>query len=1267
MKKIAKLLMMLLVVVIGITTIKLDANATGTLATPKFTLTNTSSGVTVNWNFVDNATGYIVYRREPSGTYQKVAGFTDGKTKSYTDKAVVNGKKYYYAVKAINSKTQSKYDSKLITYASSLATPQFTLSLTGTGVKVDWNLVSNAAGYIVYRREGSGAYQKIAGFTDGVTKSYVDTTAVNGKTYSYAVKAINGSVQSTYVGKSIAYVKTLATPQFTLTNTSAGVKIDWNLVSNATGYIVYRRQGNGAFQKVAGFTDSKVKSYVDKTAVSGTKYSYAVKAINGSVQSKYVSKDIVFAKALTVPQFTLTSTSTGVKVDWNLVSGATGYIVYRREGNEAFKKVAGFTDGVTKSYIDKTAVSGKKYAYAVKALNGNVQSTYNSKEITYLTTLATPQFTLEQVDGGVKISWNLVDNATGYIVYRRTKNSTFSKIAGFTDGKTKSYVDTKVANGTQYYYAVKAINGSIQSTYTSKTITYVEKTKCTLTVWAPSYLQAENDSWLKMQCEAFAAEHPEWDITFAYGVCNEGDAGQRVSEDVDNAADVYCYSNDNLEKLLAVNGIMALTGNDKAFVEDNFGQTYIDCVSKDGNIYGVPYGSNTWFMYYNKSIYTEDDVKSLDKMLQKGTVMFPLTNSWYIGAFYLATGAEFFGGVNDNDAGINVGGANGLKATNYLVDLVQNAKFVNGEFADAYYLGGGLADGTVAAAFSGTWNQGEAKEALGNNYAVAALPTITIDGKEYQMKNFSGAKAYGVNATTEYPEVAKALAVYLGSKEAQKAQYEVCGNIPAISGMASMIPNEPLIPVIEKVYAECSIMQPYCENMGYWWSPAENMGWEIMDLEVTHENAEEKTEAFNAAVNGKGIINEENKGQVYYLNNQPWYAEEIEALAEAYTEESGIEVTVVTKDYLTYESTLQSEIQQENGPTLFVVNGPVGLEKWNEYCYDLSGSDLYGEVKSDDFVLKNGNSVLGVSYVVETYGLIYNKSIMADYLTKDYAVIEDMSELNNFETLKAVAESIQENKGDLGVEGAFTSAGMDLSSDWRFKTHLANLPIYYEYKADGIGYTSAIKGTYLDNYKQIWDLYINNATCEPTVLINKYGSSAEAEFILGEAVFFQNGEWEYSALIDGGMTDDQLGMIPIYIGVEGEENQGLCTGSENYWCVNNNASPEDIDATLDFLYWCVTSEIGRNIIANDMGYTAPFKAFDEEGYVSKNVFKHIANEYISNGKTAVSWNFPSFPSEDWKDGVGSALTAYAAGTGEWSAVEEAFIDGWATEYAKVNK
>jgi len=406
-------------------------------------------------------------------------------------------------------------------------------------------------------------------------------------------------------------------------------------------------------------------------------------------------------------------------------------------------------------------------------------------------------------------------------------------------------------------------------------------------------------------------------------------------------------------------------------------------------------------------------------------------------------------------------------------------------------------------------------------------------------------------------------------------------------------------------------------------------------------------------------------GSVYYLNFKPEQADQWVALAEAYTEETGVKVDVVTAASGTYESTLKSEMAKEDAPTLFQVNGPVGLATWKDYCYDLSGSDVYKQVKSDDFVLKEGNAVVGIAYVIETYGIIYNKTIMADYMSKDYAVIKDISELNNFTQLKAVAESIQANKDDLGVKGAFTSAGMDSSSDWRFKTHLANLPIYYEYKADGIGSTAAIKGSYLDNYKMIWDLYINNATCEPSLLSGKTGSDAESEFILGEAVFFQNGTWEYGALIDGGLTDDDLGMLPIYIGAEGEENQGLCTGSENYWCVNGKASQEDIDATLAFLNWCITSDTGRDSIANDMGFLTPFKSFDD-GYVADNALIAAADVYITSGKTSVSWNFPTIPSEAWKDGVGSALTAYAAGTGDWAAVVDKFVNGWASEYSAAN-
>ena len=407
---------------------------------------------------------------------------------------------------------------------------------------------------------------------------------------------------------------------------------------------------------------------------------------------------------------------------------------------------------------------------------------------------------------------------------------------------------------------------------------------------------------------------------------------------------------------------------------------------------------------------------------------------------------------------------------------------------------------------------------------------------------------------------------------------------------------------------------------------------------------------------------EEAKGSVYYLNFKPEQATQWEDLAKIYTEQTGVEVNVLTAASGTYESTLKSEMAKDEVPTLFQVNGPVGLATWKDYCLDLKDSDVYSHLKSDDFALKDGDSVYGLAYVIETYGIIYNKALLADYCALDGAVIKDASEITSFDTLKAVADDIQARKDELGVEGAFPSAGMDSSSDWRFKTHLANLPIYYEYKADDISSTDAIKGTYLDNYKAIWDLYITDATCEPTMLASMTGEDAASEFALGEAVFYQNGTWAYGDITGNEVADEDLGMLPIYIGAEGEENQGLCTGSENYWCVNSKAPEEDIQATLDFLNWVVTSDEGRNSLAKEMGFTTPFDTFTEE-YVADNPLLDAANAYIDAGKTSVAWCFTTMPSENWKNGVGSALLEYAQGTGEWDGVVSAFVDGWATEYA----
>ena len=393
------------------------------------------------------------------------------------------------------------------------------------------------------------------------------------------------------------------------------------------------------------------------------------------------------------------------------------------------------------------------------------------------------------------------------------------------------------------------------------------------------------------------------------------------------------------------------------------------------------------------------------------------------------------------------------------------------------------------------------------------------------------------------------------------------------------------------------------------------------------------------------------EGSVYYLNFKPEADEYWQELAKTYTEETGVPVTVLTAASGEYEKTLKSEMAKTDAPTLFQVNGPVGLASWKDYCYDLTGSDIAGELTNDSFALMDGDKMAGIAYVVENYGIIYNKALLeeAGYTAAD---------ITNFESLKKVAEDITSRKEELGFS-AFTSAGMDGSSDWRFKTHLANIPFYYEYKDEGIDNTDAIKGTYLDNYRQIWDLYINNAVCAPTEISTKTADDATADFVMEDAVFYQNGTWEYNNIADVG--DENLGILPIYIGVDGEENQGVCTGTENYWCVNAKAAPEDIQATLDFMYWCVTSEAGVEAMCKDMGFVIPFKSNLE----SENTLVNEANKYLEEGKTPVTWVFSTMPSEEWKNGVGSALTAYAADQTDekWQQVVTAFVDGWAAEAA----
>ena len=396
-------------------------------------------------------------------------------------------------------------------------------------------------------------------------------------------------------------------------------------------------------------------------------------------------------------------------------------------------------------------------------------------------------------------------------------------------------------------------------------------------------------------------------------------------------------------------------------------------------------------------------------------------------------------------------------------------------------------------------------------------------------------------------------------------------------------------------------------------------------------------------------------GSVYYLNFKPEADEAWQALAKTYTEQTGVPVTVVTAASGTYEQTLTSEMDKSEAPTMFQVGNPGAVATWGEYCLDLTGTDVYNEMTTHAFdQVGDDGFTYSIGYCYECYGIIVNKALLEQ-------AGHSIDEIKDFESLKAVADDIHARAGELGFD-AFSSAGLDSSSSWRFSGHLANMPLFYEFRDDNVtAQPATIKGTYLDNFKLIWDLYSTDSATTGADLLTSTGDASEAEFGEGKAVFFQNGSWEYGNLIGEKFNMDpaNLQMIPIYCGVEGETDAGLCSGTENCWAVNCEADEEDIQATLDFMKWVVTSDEGTTMLAEEFG-PCPFKS----AKTPENVFFADAANLTNEGKYVVTWAFNFTPAvDDWRAGVVDALGQYTAGTGDWDAVVSAFVDGWATLYA----
>ena len=409
---------------------------------------------------------------------------------------------------------------------------------------------------------------------------------------------------------------------------------------------------------------------------------------------------------------------------------------------------------------------------------------------------------------------------------------------------------------------------------------------------------------------------------------------------------------------------------------------------------------------------------------------------------------------------------------------------------------------------------------------------------------------------------------------------------------------------------------------------------------------------------------DDEQGSVYYLSFKPEQEEQWKKIAEDYEKETGVKVKVVTAASGTYEQTLKSEIAKEDAPTLFQINGPVGYQAWKDYTLDLKDTELYKHLLNEDMAVKDGDGVYGIPYVEEGYGIIYNNAIMEKYFALDGAKAKSMDEINNFAKLKEVAEDMQSKKDKLGIDGVFASTSLTPGEDWRWQTHLANVPIYYEYKDKDVSDLDKVDFTYANQYKNIFDLYINNSTCEPALLGSKTVSDSMAEFALGKAAMVQNGNWGWGQIaeVEGNtVKEEDVKFMPIYTGVEGEEKQGLCIGTENFFSINNKASEADQKASIAFVEWLFTSDTGKKHVTEELGFIAPFDTFEDaetpQDPLAQEVLKYLGNKDLYN----VDWNFVSFPSQTFKDDFGAALLEYANGNMKWEDVKTKVVDEWASE------
>lgn len=423
--------------------------------------------------------------------------------------------------------------------------------------------------------------------------------------------------------------------------------------------------------------------------------------------------------------------------------------------------------------------------------------------------------------------------------------------------------------------------------------------------------------------------------------------------------------------------------------------------------------------------------------------------------------------------------------------------------------------------------------------------------------------------------------------------------------------------------------------------------------------------SFAGSNGGSGGNGGSAKGSVYYLNFKPEVDSVWQRIAAAYTGKTGVPVKVVTAANNTYEQTLMSEIANKEAPTLFQINGPTGYRNWKEHCADLSDSKLYDWLFDKNMVVRGEDGkVYGIAYVVEGYGIIYNNAIMDKYFALSGAKAASMDDIRNFQTLKAVAEDMQARKDELGIKGVFASTSLNPSDTWRWQSHLANIPIHYELRDKNVSDLDELEFTYAANYQDIFDLYLNNSVTAKGLLGNKSVDDSMTEFALGQAAMVQNGNWAWSQMADvqgNTVSEEDVKFLPIYIGIEGEENQGICIGTENFIAVNSQVSAENQAASIAFLEWLFSSDEGRNFVANELEFITPFTTFGEKESPKDPLAQEVLRYMNDDTRENITWDFVIFPSQQFKEDFGDALLEYASGRKGWSEVKDIVVKRWTAE------